>query len=92
MPFNIAGEWVPSQNSSQDQQKPVKVRLIKRGKNVVTVILNLNLSEKELRDLASSIKRKLGCGGAIKESEVEVQGDKVDQVKKMLTEMGIKSF
>lgn len=92
MPFNIAGEWVPSQNSSQEQQKPVKVRLIKRGKNVVTVILNLNLSEKELRDLASNIKRKLGCGGAIKENEVEVQGDKVDQVKKMLTEMGIKSF
>lgn len=92
MPFNIAGEWVPSESLPKNQQKPVKVRLVKRGKNILTVILNLNMAEKELTDLASNIKKKLGCGGAVKGNEVEVQGDKVAQVRKILEEMGLKSL
>jgi translation initiation factor 1 len=91
MPFNIGGEWVPSKPPPKISSKPVKVRLMKRGKNVVTVILNLNKTEDEMIDLASGIKKKLGCGGAVKEEEIEIQGDKVDQVKKYLLEQGIKS-
>lgn len=91
MPFNIDGQWVPSKAPPKTNQKPVKVRLVKRGKSILTVILNLNLSEKELSDLASSIKKKLGCGGAVKEDVIEVQGDKVEQVRKALAEIGIKS-
>ncbi|EFB40340.1 hypothetical protein pah_c207o029 [Parachlamydia acanthamoebae str. Hall's coccus] len=41
--------------------------------------------------MASDIKKKLGCGGAVKENDIEIQGDKVEQVKKMLMEKGIKS-
>ena len=91
MPFTIGGQWIPDESPSNNNQKAVKVRLVKRGKNILTVILNLKISAQEIIALASKIKRQLGCGGAIKDNEIEIQGDKVDQVKKILLENGIKS-
>lgn len=91
MPFNIGGEWIPSPSSSKSTQKPVKVRLMKRGKNVVTVILNLQMSQEEQTVLSSNIKKKLGCGGAVKDEGIEIQGDKVNEVMKFLADIGIKS-
>jgi translation initiation factor 1 len=92
MPFTIDGQWVPSKTAvSNTPQKPVKVRLVKRGKSILTVILNLSLPQNELAALASSLKKKLGCGGAVKEDSIEMQGDKVTLVLKHLTEIGIKA-
>lgn len=90
MPFTIDGEWVPSKNSLT-APKPVKVRLVKRGKNMMTVILNLNMTKNQMTELASKLKKKLGCGGAIKEEGIEIQGDKVEEIKKSLSDIGIKS-
>ena len=71
MPFTIDGQWVPSKTAvSNTPQKPVKVRLVKRGKSILTVILNLSLPQNELAALASSLKKKLGCGGAIKDDSI----------------------
>lgn len=99
MPFTIGGEWIPSRaqsgsntNTAKGSQKRVLVRLVKRGKNILTVILHLPKTEKELNALASSIKKKLGCGGAVQETAIEIQGDKVSEVKKILEELSIKSF
>ena len=91
MPFTMDGQWIPSKTASSGVQKPVKVRLVKRGKNLLTVILNLVMTQEEMLDLSSSLKKKLGCGGAVKEDEVVIQGDKVAQVVKSLAEIGIKS-
>lgn len=91
MPFTLDGQWVPSEDPLKKKSGPAKVRLVKRKQSVLTVILNLSLPEKELIDLASKIKKKLGCGGAVKDSDIEIQGDKVDQVKKLLQESGIKA-
>lgn len=90
MPFTIDGSWVPSKPVSENN-KPVKVRLVKRGKSILTIILNLNKPEKELLDLASLLKKKLGSGGALKEETIEIQGDKVNEVLKLLKELGIKA-
>jgi translation initiation factor 1 len=91
MPFTFDGQRIPAEDPSKKKSGPVKVRLVKRKHSVLTVILNLSLSEKELIDLASKIKKKLGCGGAVKGSDIEIQGDKVELVKKILEEVGIKS-
>lgn len=91
MPLTIEGEWVPNKNQEVKPQKSVKIRLVKRGKSILTVILNLQLPPKELEELASKMKRKLGAGGAIKEDGIEIQGDKVFQVKSYLDSLGIKS-
>lgn len=91
MPFTIDGEWAPQAPIKKGQSKPVKTRLVKRGKNILTVILNLNLTAADLTTLASSIKKRLGCGGAVKGADIEIQGDHVLQVIKILSELGIKS-
>ncbi len=91
MPFTIDGQWIPSKASAPTSNKPVKVRLIKRGKSTLTVILNLAMTAAELATLASSLKKKLGCGGAVKEGTIEVQGDKVAPTLKYLTEINIKA-
>lgn len=91
MPFNLSGQYIPPKSAPKTQGKPVKVRLVKRGKSILTVILNLNKNEKELTDLASSLKKKLGCGGAVKEDVIEIQGDQVDAVLKYLKDAGIKA-
>ncbi len=90
MPFTIDGQWIPSKDESKATSKQLKVRLIKRGKSVLTVILNLNYSEKELQTLAANLKKKLGCGGAVKEDTIEIQGDKVEAVKKHLLGLNLK--
>lgn len=71
--------------------KPVKVRMVKRGKALLTVILNLQMSPIELKDLASTLKKKLGCGEGVKEDVMEIQGDKVEEVKAYLQSIGIAS-
>lgn len=90
MPFTIGGDWVPSSTSgSKGPQKPVKVRLVKRQNCLLTVISNLPLPQTQLKELASQIKRSLGCGGALKEDAIEVQGDHVEGVKKILDSLSI---
>ncbi len=92
MPFTIGGEWIPNKSANSNiSHKPVKVRLVKRGKSILTVILNLAMDQNELIELLSSAKKKLGCGGTIKNGEIEIQGDKVELVKKILTGLKIKS-
>lgn len=90
MPFTIGGDWIPSKKEEKSS-KPVKVRLVKRGKNLLTTVLNLTISEKEMGNLASALKKKLGCGGAVKDQTVEIQGDKVAEVIQYLQSIGIKS-
>lgn len=92
MPFRIDGQWVPSEKpTSALSKKPIKVRLVKRGHSILTVILNLSMSQSECETLASGLKKKLGCGGTIKDDSIEIQGDKVAQTLKYLTSIGIKA-
>ncbi len=91
MPFTLDGQWIPSKPDLKSNPKPIKVRLVKRGKSLLTVILDLNIPTKELEELAANLKRKLGCGGSIKEDTIEIQGDKVETVKQHLTTIGFKS-
>ncbi len=92
MPFTFDGHYIPKDTKSNEPKKPVKVRLLKRKNKILTTVLNLALSEKEILELSAKIKKKLGCGGSVKKGTIEIQGDQVDLVKKILEEIGIKSF
>ena len=83
-------------NSNQsDSTKPKKNRgrvdIIRqtagRGGKTVTVVKNfvgIGLPEKE--KLAKAMQRACGTGGTVKDGQIEIQGDKREEVARILTE------
>ncbi len=59
----------------------------RRGK-AVTIVKPFHLSRPDLQALLKKLKKKLGCGGTLKEDSLELQGDIPDQVRRYLTELG----
>jgi translation initiation factor 1 len=60
-----------------------------RGGKAVTVVTNftgIGLPEKQ--DLAKKMQKSCGVGGTVKEGRIEIQGDKREEVKRILTEAG----
>ncbi|WP_279572071.1 stress response translation initiation inhibitor YciH [Volucribacter amazonae] len=61
-----------------------------RKGNGVSVITGLDLNETELQKLASELKKRCGCGGAVKGFNIEIQGEKRELLKQLLEQKGFK--
>ena len=61
-----------------------------RGGKTVTLVKNLVLSEKDMKDLAKNLKRVCGTGGTIKDGLIEIQGDHRQQIAEVLRNQGFK--
>ncbi|ADO48754.1 stress response translation initiation inhibitor YciH [[Enterobacter] lignolyticus] len=61
----------------------------RKGKGVC-LITGVDLDDSELAKLAAELKKKCGCGGAVKEGIIEIQGDKRDLIKSLLEAKGMK--
>jgi translation initiation factor 1 len=65
-----------------------------RGGKIVTVLDQLPRNDQFLKDLTKELKNKCGTGGTYvisdKSGLVEIQGDKREQIKKILEAKGIK--
>jgi translation initiation factor 1 len=62
-----------------------------RGGKTVTVVKNfvgIGLQEKE--QLAKQMQKTCGCGGTVKDGRIEIQGDKREEVARILTEAGFR--
>ncbi|WP_455819348.1 stress response translation initiation inhibitor YciH [Pseudomonas cerasi] len=55
----------------------------RKGKGVC-LISGIDLDDAELNKLAAELKKKCGCGGALKDGVIEIQGDKRDLLKTLL--------
>ncbi|CAA2930752.1 hypothetical protein ARSQ2_01889 [Arsenophonus endosymbiont of Bemisia tabaci Q2] len=60
----------------------------RKGKGV-SVITGLDLNKDQLMMLAAELK-KCGSGGAIKQGNIEIQGDKCELIKQLLEAKGMK--
>ena len=76
-------------NLSPSQQK-VTVRLDRKGRGgkSVTVIEGLRMPQKELEALLKQLKSKLGTGGTVKDTCLEIQGDHCDTLMAELEKLG----
>ena len=59
-----------------------------RGGKAVTIIKGLPLSGDALKSLASQLKKKCGVGGALKDDNIEIQGDQRESLKQELEKLG----
>ena len=55
----------------------------------VTVVTGLAMSDAQLRDLLSGCKKRLGCGGTLRDGVLEFQGEHRDVLVKHLASLGI---
>ncbi|MBW9452507.1 stress response translation initiation inhibitor YciH [Citrobacter portucalensis] len=61
----------------------------RKGKGVC-LITGIDQDDAELTELAAELKKKCGCGGAVKDGVIEIQGDKRDLIKSLLEAKGMK--
>ena len=59
-----------------------------RGGKTVTVVDGLPQNDAFLKELLQNLKRTCGCGGALRDGGVELQGDLRDRVRAYLTKQG----
>jgi translation initiation factor 1 len=81
----ICGQTRPS------AQGPVRVGRETKGRKGagVTVVTGLTLSETELKALLSDCKKRLGCGGTMRNGVLEFQGEHRDTLLAFLKDRGI---
>ncbi|MCI0748341.1 MAG: translation initiation factor [Verrucomicrobia subdivision 3 bacterium] len=97
--LNSAG-LPPGKSSEADRTEPPRksrgrVDIIRqkagRGGKTVTVVKNfvgIGLPEKE--KLAREMQKACGVGGTVKDGQIEIQGDKREEVARILTEAGFR--
>ncbi|WP_049721898.1 stress response translation initiation inhibitor YciH [Gilvimarinus polysaccharolyticus] len=59
-----------------------------RGGKTVSVISGVPLAGDELKSLAKKLKQVCGTGGALKDGNIEIQGDHRDTLKAALEKLG----
>ena len=100
-PFaNLSGAGLPPGPDTPPPKEPPRksrgrVDIIRntagRGGKTVTVVTNfvgIGLPEKE--KLAKEMQKTCGVGGTVKEGRIEIQGDKREEVARILTKAGFR--
>lgn len=80
-------------SSSQPSIKPVlEIILDKKGRKgkTATLIVGFDCDDSELKEIASALKSKLSTGGSARGNEILIQGDRREDAKKFLKELGYK--
>ncbi len=91
-PVRVAAS-VPSPAAASGSRGRVDIRREtgNRGGKTVTVVpgfTGIGLPEKE--QLAKKMRAACGCGGTVKDGQIELQGDKREPVAKILAEAGFR--
>ena len=71
----------------EEQTARLAVEKRKRGK-VVTVVRGLQADENDLPALLAKLKTACGAGGTLKDDLLEIQGEHLERVRVLLTEVG----
>ena len=59
----------------------------RKGK-AVTIVSGVPLAGADLKDLAKRLKQLCGCGGTVRDGDIEIQGDHRDRIAAELAERG----
>lgn len=85
----------PTKKKSDHYQKssgPTKMRLETKGRGgkAVTVLFNLPFEETQARQLMKDLQAAAGCGATLKSGQIELQGDRREQVTAFFERQGWK--
>lgn len=74
----------------KEEQKIVIYTIIGRFKKKVSVISGVDNKKVDTKSLLKKLKRKLACGGTIKNNELWLQGEHKEKIKDFLAKEGFK--
>lgn len=85
----------PEESSRKQTNSRGRVDIIRqtahRGGKTVTVVTGfVGISQAEKEQLARDMQKACGAGGTVKEGQIEIQGDKRDEVARILTKAGFR--
>lgn len=91
-PMTVAGgkSAVPAPEKNRGRVDVLREKAGRGGKTVTvaTGFTGIGLPEKE--QLAKKMQKACGVGGTVKDGRIEIQGDKRDEVARILTEAGFR--
>lgn len=87
------GSGGPDIRNRPETDGTVRVRPEKKGRGgkTATVITGVEGDNDELERIAKKLKKSCGAGGSVKDWEIIIQGDKVDDCVAILEKMGMKA-
>lgn len=74
------------QEISKAGQKIKVTREKRKFRKTYTILTGFDAGT-DMKSLAKELKNKLACGGTMKEGRIELQGDHIDKIRKILTAM-----
>ncbi len=85
---------IPVAGTSEDKKQTeiLSVNVDRKGRKgkTATIVEGFACDDVRLKDIAASLKTKLGTGGSARGGEILIQGERVEDVKKVLREMGFR--
>lgn len=85
------GTSIPAKSLPPQQQIAYLHRESKgRGGKGVSLVKNLTLNEKDMKDLAKRLKQACGSGGTVKNGVIEIQGEHREKMAETLKSLGYK--
>jgi len=73
--------------AKEDQRITIKTVKRRFGK-LTTIVDGIDSKEINLKDIAKKLKSGLACGGTVKNSTIELQGNHITKVKEELVKLG----
>lgn len=75
------------------RQPRLDIVLEKKGRagKMATIVTGFIIDDEEVSAIAAKLKSRLGTGGSARGSEILIQGDRRNDVLKLLSEMGYKA-
>jgi len=72
---------------AKSEQK-IKIETVKRAFGKITTLVTGIGEGINIKEIAKTLKEKLACGGTVKNSIIELQGDHRRRIKPLLIELG----
>ena len=92
LPQPSAGKITPAAAPAKNRGRvDIKRTTAGRGGKTVTIVtgfIGIGLPEKE--QLSKKMRNACGCGGTVKDGDIEIQGDQRETVARILTEAGFR--
>ena len=81
-----------SKSEATSLKGPIHIRRETKGRKGkgVTVVSNLPMAPPQIKDLAKELKSKVGTGGTVKNGTIEIQGEHIELLMKVLSGKGWK--